>query len=484
MAGSLLAGVGRAVITPPVGVDLMGTSRRSRPSNGVHQDLHVTCLVLSIEDEALALLDCDLLAIPTLTADEFRDRVGVIIGQSADHVLLACTHTHNGPVTSPHMPKIGGDQTRLRDVETAYVTGLGYQIESAVSQAVSRLRPARLVAGKGILDIIVNRREQLEDGQVVIGRNWHGPRDPELGVLRVDAEEGTPLAAIVNFATHPGIGPGCLLISPDVAGSARQTLENLVGAPALYFTGAAANVMLLRTLQREPNGAEIVGRQIGCEAAAVFLGLNSRPTETQWTFVQSVSRLKVYEEVPTQRPPITHFRVATRQLDLNLQPLPSPADAEATLRAKQARVWQLQGEGVGQDELNPAIYQEIWARKLVEGLRAGATPQKVRAEIQAIRLDDIAVVAVPGEPFVEIGLAVKAHSPFKHTFFIGYANGTIGYIPTREAYPLGGYEVVDAFKGYGFPSALAPGAAELIIEACLDLLHQLTHLEGTTLKPG
>jgi hypothetical protein len=474
MAGSLLAGVGRANITPPVGVDLVGISRRSQPSTGIHQDLYATCLVLSVFGEKLALVDCDLLAIPTPTADEFRQRIGAILGEGADHVLLACTHTHSGPLTSPHMTKIGGDQTRLRDEELAYVTALGYQIESAARQAVSRMVPARLAAGTGKLDVVVNRREQLEDGQVVIGRNFEAPRDPEVGVLRVDTTDGTPLAAVINFATHPvAIGPQSRLISPDVVGAVRRLVESVTGATVLYFTGAAGNVMLLRSLHPDPDLAEIVGRQIGCEAAAVFLGLNSGATETRWTFLQSVSQLKIYEEVPVQRQPVTYFGVATRQLELPLQPFPSLVEAEAILEAKRAHVQRLRAERASPDELNPAIYQEIWARRLVEGLRTGTTPRSVRADIQAIRLDDIALVAVPGEPFVEIGLAVKARSPIRYTYFIGYANGAIGYIPTREAYPLGGYEVVEAFKGYGFPSALAPGAAELIVEVSLDLLHQL-----------
>jgi hypothetical protein len=102
----------------------------------------------------------------------------------------------------------------------------------------------------------------------------------------------------------------------------------------------------------------------------------------------------------------------------------------------------------------------------------------VRAEIQAVRLDDIAIVAVPGEPFVEMGLAVKDRSPFKHTFFVGYANGAIGYIPMRADYELGGYEILDGFKAYGLPSPLAAGSAERIVDTCVDLLHHLVRENG------
>ena len=478
MSMPLLAGVGRANITPPVGVDLMGTSRRWGPAIGIHRDLYATCLVLSTGNQSLALVSCDLLSIPEPTAGELRQRIGQIIGAGANQVLLACTHTHSAPVTSPHMPKIGGDQTGLREVEQAYVAHLGYQLESAARLAVANLTPARLAAGTGQIDIVVNRREQLEDGQVIIGRNFNRPRDPEVGILRVDTEAGASLAAVVNFACHPvAISPECRLISPDIIGAVREVVEDLTGATVLYFTGAAGDIMLLRTLHHDPSLAENLGAQIGCEATRVFLGLNPKPTELYEKFMQSVSTLKVFEEVPVERPPITYFRVASRQLELEFQPLPSLAEAEQILRASQERVQQLQTNDASMEVLNPAIYQALWASRLVEGLRAGTVSQTLGAEIQAIRLDDIAIVSVPGEPFAEMGLRVKAGSPFKHTFFVGYANGTIGYIPMREDYPLGGYEVMDAFKGYGFPAALAPGTAELIVEACLDLLHELANAE-------
>lgn len=470
---NLWAGVGRATITPPVGVDLMGVARRSGPSTGVHLPLYATSLILGSDDTTIALIDCDLLAIPTPTADELRRRVGVIIGSPAEHVLLGCTHTHSAPITSTRMTKIGGDQTGLREAELAYVVYLGYQIESAARQAMASRVPARFAAGVGQHSLTVNRREQLEDGVVVIGRNVNGPRDPDLGVLRVDSATGKPLAAVINFTSHPAIGPACHLLSSDIAGAARQTVEDLTGATALYFTGAAANVMLLKALDPDPKVAEGIGHHIGCAAATIYLGLNPQPTETRWYFVHSVSRPKVYEDIPVDRPAISQFRVASQTLDLALSPLPSLAEAEAILANRVSLYQQWQAQGASVDDLNPLVYQQLWARRLIEWLRTGTAPQSVKAEIQALRLDDLALVAVPGEPFVEIALAIKAASPWRPTFFIGYANGTVGYIPMRADYALGGYEVVDAHKGYGFPAALAPGSAERIIETSLDLLNQI-----------
>lgn len=474
MSSQLFAGVGRVNITPPVGVDLMGTSRRWAPANGIHQALYATCLVLATGEDSIALIDCDLLSIPNPTSAEWRERVGTVIGTDGSHVLLACTHTHHGPATSTHMPKIGGDQTQFREEELAYIAHLGHQLESAARLAVFNLKPAHLAAGSGRSDLAVNRREESADGRIVIGRNYERPNDPEVKVLRVDTGDGTPLAAVINFTSHPTFSATLSrLISSDFYGTTRDVVEQLTGATPLYFNGAAGDIIPLDYLYNDTTVVENVGRQLGCEAARVYFGLTTQPTEPTIEFEQSVSRLKLYRYAPINRPPITHFKIKNRRLELELQPLPSLAEAEAGLEEIRKRLRELRAKNERNGVINPFIYQELWAKKLVDDLKAGTVRHTAHAEIQAVRLDDIALVAVPGEAFVKMALLVKEKSPFKYTFFIAYANGAIGYIPMREDYPKGGYEVENAFKGYGYPAALVPGSAELIVETCLELLNEL-----------
>ena len=88
----------------------------------------------------------------------------------------------------------------------------------------------------------------------------------------------------------------------------------------------------------------------------------------------------------------------------------------------------------------------------------------LEVEVQVIALsDDVAILSLPGEIFVELGLAIKKQSPFKHTFIAELANGSMGYVPNREAYPQGNYEVVSA-RG-------APGSGEKLVETALRLLN-------------
>ena len=98
---------------------------------------------------------------------------------------------------------------------------------------------------------------------------------------------------------------------------------------------------------------------------------------------------------------------------------------------------------------------------------------KVACAVQALRIGDVALIGVAGEAFVEIGLAVKARSPFPHTIFLGYTNGCLGYIPTANAYPAGGYEVHRAHAVYRLPATVAPGSEAMTLAVSVRLLAEL-----------
>jgi len=88
--------------------------------------------------------------------------------------------------------------------------------------------------------------------------------------------------------------------------------------------------------------------------------------------------------------------------------------------------------------------------------------------VQAVRIADTAVVAIPGEPFVEGQLRIKRESPARHTFVAHMCNGFAGYIPTREVLARGGYETRTANW-----SKLAPDALDQIARQAVELLREL-----------
>ena len=114
-------------------------------------------------------------------------------------------------------------------------------------------------------------------------------------------------------------------------------------------------------------------------------------------------------------------------------------------------------------------WTELRQSRVREAIRSYETRvplDPVEAELQAWRIGDLAFVTAPAEIFTENGTLVKNQSPFDHTFFLGYTNGSIGYVPTVDAYPEGGYEVTHACQ-------VNPEAGGMINENCLALLRQV-----------
>ncbi len=472
MGTALQAGVGRATITPPIGVDLMGYSRRSRPSTGIHMDLYVTALVLAAETGCVALLDADLIYLHPPLVDEIRDAVAARLGTPRSHVLVACTHSHSAPTSSA--VKIGGEQDRVRPEEEAYIRSLPYLFCSAVEQARSRLRPARIGAGAGRLDLAVNRREKLADGRVVLGLNAEGPADPAVGVVRVDRADGGPLAAVLNYTCHPiFVGSASRLISPDFPGPARQTVERETGAICLFLQGATGNINPWRPMHPGVEEAERAGRRLGLEAAKVFLDIPTQPTERREEWITSVATFHLVRDQPVAREAAD--RVAAREavLSLPLLPLPSAQEARRWLEERRAALAALEAQGADADDLNPARYQVLWAELLGRAIERGG-PRAVAVPVQALVVNDVALIAVAAELFVEAQLTIKAASPFAATLVAAYANGCVGYLPAKDAYPDGGYEVEHSYRGYRLPAAIAPGGAEQVAETAIGLLQRLS----------
>ncbi len=472
MDSMLQTGVGRANITPPIGVDLMGYSRRSQPSVGIHMDMYATALVASAGDTTVAILDCDLIYLHPPLVDEIREAIAAFLGTRRSHVLVNCTHSHSAPTSSP--VKIGGEQDRVRPEEEAYIRSLPHLLLSAVRQARATMQPARLGTGAGRIALSVNRREKLPDGRVVLGDNRGGPVDHTVGVVRVDSLNGHPIAALVNYTCHPIFaGSASRLISPDYPGPMRRTVERETGAACLFLQGATGNMNPRNPMHPDTREAERAGTMLGLEAAKTFLDIDTRATVEREYWLTSVATFHLVRREPSEstRPD----RVGAREtvLSLALAPLASPEQARGILEERSAALEKLTQKTTDPDELNPFRYQAMWAEMLLRTVERNPGPLHVDVPVQALRLNDVAIVGVAGELFVEIQLAIKRASPFTATLVAAYSNGCIGYLPVADAYPDGGYEVDHSYKGYRLPAAIAPGAAEKVAETAIGLLRDL-----------
>lgn len=475
MEHRLQVGVARATITPPVGIVLAGALREGH-SRGIERDLTATALVLSDGAAKVALIALDAIRLSPTGARELRERVGSRLGIPVSHVLVNTSHTHavpDAPDWQEYAAELG--PAEAAQVRT-YWAGVFDQVVGAAQAADLQQRPARAGVGIGSVRIGVNRRERLPDGTMVLGENPNGVVDPSVGVVRFDALDGRPIALLLNYACHPDVlGPKSDLISPDYVGAARATAEAITGATVVFFQGAAGDIDPRCGIVLGADGVEEMrrlGTELGCEAARVFQGINTsrrRDQRVAWQSAASVVTAWVYTDV--SGPSVEFLGATTRTLTMPLRPLPDEEAARRVLSECQAALEATLARPSTLPERLVARRRVRWAELQLDAVLASAKPS-LELELQAIRLNDLAIVAVPGELFVEIGLAIKARSPLPHTFVFGYSNGTYFYIPTAEAFQYGGYEV-ESYRNYHQPAGPTPVWEAILTKAAIELIASL-----------
>lgn len=473
--GELLAGVARIDITPPMPADCMGFVRRAAPATGVLAPLTATALVL--EDDRgrrAAILAIDLVALGCSQADAMRELIAEAIGASPDAVFLNYSHTHAGPhSTEGSLRKLSGNQRTIYEKERLYIASLPHLFAGVVSMAAGRLEPVRVAAGSAhVPGISVNRRERTADGRTILGWNPDLPLDDELSVVKLARRDGSTVALVTSFACHPvvlgGENPN---VGPDFPGALRDLVERTLGCSCLFLTGAAGNVLPLEGFFAEEGPEIVMGERLGYAALAVAAELAPYSTRIERVAYGSVTPISLYRHVADSPQTPQRIGSAAVRVDLPLKPLPTLVEVRRLLEEYRADLQKAVDEGRPQSELNPLDYHVQWAENSVARLESGEPIEtSVSAYVQALRIGDVSLVGVPGEPFNEIGRAVKDRSPAPSTVFAGYSNGYIGYFPTAAEYPYGGYEPSYSHHNTELLEQVAPETEGLLIAAALEAI--------------
>jgi hypothetical protein len=475
IGGGLRAGVARIDITPPMPADLMGFVRRAAPATGVLAPLTATALVL--EDEAgsrAVIVAMDLIALGCAQADHMREMVAEAISCSPDAVLLNYSHTHAGPhSTQGSLRKLSGNQRTIYDKERLYIDNLPNEIVGVATMAARTLVPVRAGAGSVFVPgISVNRRERAADGRTILGWNPNEPLDDELTVVKVAAPDGSAVATLVNFPCHPvvlgGENPN---VGPDYPGALRALVERNLGGMCLFIAGAGGNVLPLEGFFAEEGPEIVFGERLGYAALAVAAEISPWSSHVEHIAYGSVTPISLYRRVldSVQQPQLISF--ASVRAALPLKPLPTIDQVETLLEEYRTNLQRAVDAGRPQAELNPLDYHVQWAENSIERLKSGEEIEtSVSAYVQALRVGDVGFAALPGEPFNEIGRAVKDRSPAATTVFAGYSNGYIGYFPTAAEYPYGGYEPSYSHHNTELLEQVAPESEQILVEACLRAL--------------
>lgn len=461
---ALHVGVGRSDITPPADIpNGMWMAQTHVRAEGVHQALWLTAMALHDDGESALLLDIDWCLLSDRQVDAVRRAVSEATGVLAERVLPLCTHQHAGPVTQDAYRGEGAAEV------AAYVATLPEKAVAASMQAIRSSAPARVAVGRGISDIGINRDLRLPDGRTVAGPNPSGHADRTVGVVRIEREDGAPVAVLVNYACHPTVlGPGNRLVSPDYPGSTKRVVEQLTGATCLFLQGAAGDMGPIEGFVADVSVAERLGTRLGLEAAKVALALDARPVQRRLDHVvASGAPLAMFVEEPTGAPP---DRLSVRSTSVGL-PVRDDLPTVFSQAPERLASWSSQLElrcAAGAPATAIAEAQQNVERERLRAQRFETyrVSPRVDVEMHVVRLGPAALVLTWGEPYSWIGSEIKRRSPVPDTLVCGYLGGDPLYVATPEA-----YRAPVPFQVENCP--FTPEASAVMVDAALELLGEV-----------
>ncbi|HEY8746156.1 MAG TPA: hypothetical protein VIU62_23945, partial [Chloroflexota bacterium] len=250
---------------------------------------------------------------------------------------------------------------------------------------------------------------------------------------------------VLHYSCHPvAAGAENRLATADWCGVSRSILEAAGSGPVLLINGAAGDVNP-RMAQRGFPAVDAAGEAIGMAALAVW-------QRAEVTTATGVAAMQSFVPV-------------------SFQPLLGKEELGALWR--QWQHIQRNEPTASVTYRGAAVTHGEHVRRLAR-LHWGSDPlPSYVGEVQALRFGPVVVAALPGEFFANYGRQVKAALPALPVLVAGWTNDNLGYFPTRDAYPRGGYEVDTAYRYYGYPAAWSPEAGEAITGEAVSLVRRL-----------
>jgi neutral ceramidase len=414
-AGVLRAGVAKADITPSPGIRLWGYSDRKTPSTGTLDPLYARVLVLEAGGKRVALVTVDLgRSFGPASLEWLRNATR----NQVSFLIVSASHTHSAPVVRD---QYGGGVP-------AWEIAALKKIADAVNDAAEHLVEARVGVGYGVAYVGHNRLRVNPNGAV----DWFErnpaevlttPVDSTVSVLRVDRVNGEPIAILVNYACHAVVfGGDNLQYSADFPAVLSNTVEAAFGGKPICFflQGAAGDINPYYAVTGLTAGGlqarDWTGQMLGREVVHVARGIHAEPdANPQLQFAED--RLRV------------HLRW----------------DHAKWKKAMIA-------------EFGPEASQTFPAK----------VPEELELPVATVLIDrTIAMLFMPGEPFVEYQITWRQRCPVSDAFLVGYADGYNGYFPTVRSATLGGY-------GAANPATwVEVGAGDRMVEQGLIRVYQM-----------
>lgn len=417
-------------VTPPTGHPLCGGW--ITPVKGVDDPLEAIGLVILGAGDPIVVCAVDWTGLLNEAHVQWRAALAAGAGTTPDRVAVQCVHQHDAPFVCLESQKLIAEQDAgMEVIDLGFFQECLTRGEAAVKEAIGRARPLTHVAAAGapVERIAGNRRLAIgPDGKVAKMRG-SSCKDPELIAMPeglIDPElktvafySGTEKVASCHYyACHPMSHYGKGQVSSDYPGLARKRLQATEpGCTHLYFTGCGGNIGAGKYNDGSPQARiELTDR---LHAAMVAASAKLRPE------------------------PVKEVRWATHDLLPEVNPAFTEEGELAAVR---------NAANAPSNRIRPAM-RVSWIRRVAAG-----TP----IVLSALHLDRISLLHLPAESFVEYQLRAQSLAPDRFVATAAYGDGGTWYVPTKEAFPLGGYEVSVANSSPSLDDALSAGMRSLL----------------------
>ena len=401
-----MAGCAQRNITPPVGVSLAGYFH-DRVGKRVRDDLYARAMVVEHEGTRVALVSCDLVCITDEMSEATKAIIQAEAGLPPEHVLLCATHTHTGP-------EIRQNAVVPRDEE--WFAGLPRLMADSVRAATDSMFRATVRAGRAHVEgYSHNRLFRLKDGSELFGKRGRddgivkaaGPIDPELQTLSLVDEEGNLRALAVNFALHPDvIGGGTAdFISADWPGEIGRSIAAVYGKDVvtLFLQGTCGDI---NHVAHDPTHLSRGGEDRAVKTGRALAGAAMLAAE--------------------RAEPMAHLPLWAHMETLSIPYYTREPKLFAEIEALKAR--------------DPKDLHDM-QKFLIERTESWPYDGKsADVPLQVMQIGDVALVALPAEIFVRIGLEIKHFSAAPFTFVVELANARVStYVATTDQAERGAY---------------------------------------------
>ena len=454
------AGFARTDITPPLGVFMPGYYQE-RHAKSVLDPLQVNCIAFSDGSKTALVMQFDTEALSDSVANKMRDAISKATGVSRDAIMLHASHTHDGGCLAANIEQGSAAGKGVQPLTATYVDMSTTRAADAAVEAIRDMRPASLsYARTEAKRISFGRRYKMKNGKVytnpgvknpdIVGPDGNPP-DETVQVLRIDREEGMPIC-LINFQTHPDVVGG-ETITADWPGLTRTVFEAATMGNALC--------MVINGTQGDVNHVNVM--PLPGEENGLVNDFDNVPRgyDHAWHMANVLAGAALSVWMKCAPLPAGAIRTGTTTVRVGSQRAKTPEEL-----ALAKKYWKLHQEG--KDDQIPFKHMELTTEVARAGriVRLENGPDYFDLPLIAIAIgDSVAFGGFPGEPFNDIGKAVKAKSPFKLTILSCLTNGSRGYFPFSDSYVGGGYESAT--------SPFAPEVADKLIDGQLGLLKSL-----------